>query len=90
MPRCKAGILCKNPELGLHSGHGGIKKCPDCREKIHDPCAIIDEAAGLSEMNVCPECFEARKPPAEDDVISVAAISVAAKPLKNKIGGAQP
>jgi hypothetical protein len=68
MPYCCAGIFCKHPELGLHSGHGGIKNCPDCGEKIHDPCAIIDEDAELSKMNVCPECFGARKPPAEDDV----------------------
>jgi hypothetical protein len=68
MPYCCAGIHCKHPELGLHGGHGGIKNCPDCGEKIHDPCAIIDEDAGLSKMNVCPECFYARKPPAEDDV----------------------
>ena len=68
MPYCCAGIFCKHPELGLHSGHGGIKNCPDCGEKIHDPCAIIDEDAELSKMNVCPECFGARKPPAENDV----------------------
>jgi hypothetical protein len=67
MPHCCAGIFCKHPELGLHSGHGGIKNCPDCGEKIHDPCAIIDEDAELSKMNVCPECFSARKPPAEYD-----------------------
>jgi hypothetical protein len=66
MPHCCAGIFCKHPELGLHSGHGGIKNCPDCGEKIHDPCAIIDEDAELSKMNVCPACFGARKPPAED------------------------
>jgi uncharacterized protein YukE len=68
MPHCCAGAFCKHPELGLHSSHGGIKNCPDCGEKIHDPCAVIDEDAELNEMYVCPDCFAARKLPAEYNV----------------------
>jgi hypothetical protein len=63
MPRCCAGDRCEFPTLGLHGGPGGIKNCPDCGEKIHDVCAFEDDAAGLSEMNVCPDCWDARKPP---------------------------
>lgn len=75
MPQCCAGLLCKHPELGLHSGHGGIKNCPDCSEKIHDSCAIIDEDAELNQMSVCPECFDARKPPAKDGVHMLSAFA---------------
>jgi hypothetical protein len=32
---------------------------------IHDLCAIIDKDAGPSIMDVCPECFDAHKPPAK-------------------------
>jgi hypothetical protein len=67
MPRWCAGDRCGFPSLGLHGGPGGIKKCPDCGKKIHDVCAFEDDAAGLSEMNVCPDCWDARKPPAEED-----------------------
>jgi hypothetical protein len=65
MPPCCAGERCQFPSLGLHSVRGGIKKCPDCGEKIHDVCAVEDGEAGLSEMNVCPDCWDARKPSSE-------------------------
>jgi arsenite methyltransferase len=45
MPRCCAGTECKHPELGLQSGDGGIKNCPDCGRKIHDPCSHLDRDA---------------------------------------------
>jgi hypothetical protein len=64
MPRCCAGTRCEIPELGLGSE---IKNCRDCDEKIHDVCAFEDEEAGLSKTNVCPYCWDERKPPAEDD-----------------------
>jgi hypothetical protein len=66
MPRCCAGDRCEFPSLGLHGGPGGIKNCPDCGEKIHDLCAFEDDDAALSEMNVCPDCWDARKPRAEE------------------------
>jgi hypothetical protein len=70
MPLWCTGIHCgKHPELGLHGGHGGIKNCPDCGENIHDPCAIVDEDAGLSKMNVYTDCWGARKPPAEREEV---------------------
>jgi hypothetical protein len=63
MPRCCAGERCKFPSLGLvQGGPGGIKNCPDCGEKIHDVCAFEDGEAGLSKRNVCPDCWDARKP----------------------------
>jgi hypothetical protein len=52
-------------ERRLHSGHGGITNCLDCGELILDPCAITDEDAGLSKMNVSPEWYDSRKPPVE-------------------------
>jgi hypothetical protein len=65
-PRCCAGERCEFPSLGLHGGGpGGIKNCPDCGEKIHDVCAFEDGEARLSETNVCPDRWDARKPPAE-------------------------
>ncbi len=67
MHRCCSGDRCEFPSLGLHGGPGGIKNCPDCGEKIHYPCAFEEEDAVLSEMNVRPDCWDARKPPAEDD-----------------------
>jgi hypothetical protein len=67
MPRCCAGDRCEFPSLGLHGGPGGIKNCPDCGEKIHDLCAFEDDDAGLSERNVCPDCWDPRKPRAEED-----------------------
>ena len=93
MPRCCAGERCQFLSLGLHSGPGGIKTCPDCGEKIHDISAFEDGEAGLSEMNVCPDCWDARKPPAAEDeeashaMKTIGSISVerAAKPLKNKV-----
>ncbi len=66
MPRCCAGDRCNVPEVGLQGGPGGIKNCPDCSQRIHDMCAFEDEAAGLSQMNVCPDCWDARKPPARE------------------------
>jgi hypothetical protein len=53
-----------------HGGHGGITNCLDCGEKILNPCAITDEHAGLSKMNVYAECYDSRKKPpvAEVDV----------------------
>jgi hypothetical protein len=80
MPKCCAGNRCKHPELGLQSGDGGIKSCPDCGRKIHDPCAIIDEEADLSKMNVCPDCHDARnsKPAA------IATPLIVDNPYKNK------
>jgi hypothetical protein len=64
MPLCCAGTRCEFPELGLSIG---IKNCPDCGEKIHDVCAFEGEQAGFRETNVYPNCWDARKPPAEDD-----------------------
>jgi SAM-dependent methyltransferase len=42
MPRCCAGTECKLPELGLQSGDGGVRSCPDCGRKIHDPCSHLE------------------------------------------------
>jgi hypothetical protein len=71
MPQCCAGSLCKYPEWTLHHssghGHGHVHHCPDCGEIVHNLCAIrSDDLAGPDIMDVCPECFNARKPPAKE------------------------
>jgi hypothetical protein len=70
MPVYCAGSRCKHPTLGLQDGDGGIKRCPDCSQKIHDPCAIEDEDAEQCKMNICPDCFNVRnkKTPAQLDL----------------------
>jgi hypothetical protein len=62
---CLAAVkvtVANSPTLGFIAVQVGLKR----GEKLHDPCAFKDDEAGLSEMNACPNCWDARKPPAED------------------------